>query len=145
VKPYACSHGKADEYFSEYSNIFFVNDEDINNDFYPLLPLTHLLITDYSSIFFDYVLLNKPIIFSPLEMPASERQFYYGYDRVTPGPKAENWNEVIEYIEEAVINPRKYEKERMVCRDTFNAFCDANSCNRIFRELEKISHRTGLL
>ena len=45
---------------------FFIEDEDLKNediDFYEILGASDLLITDYSSVYFDYLLLNKPIIF----------------------------------------------------------------------------------
>ena len=59
-------------------------------DVYPLLPLTDLLITDYSSIFFDYLYLNKPIIFFPYDYDKyirEDRSLKYDYNWVTPGPK----------------------------------------------------------
>ena len=58
---------KNERVFSEvYSNILFVSDENINQlgfQLYQFIPLTDALITDYSSISADYMLLNKPMIF----------------------------------------------------------------------------------
>lgn len=57
-------------------------------DIYPLLDRVDALITDYSSVFFDYLLLDRPIVFYPYDLAAySERPgFYWTYDAVTPGP-----------------------------------------------------------
>ena len=53
-----------------------------------LLLCTDVLVTDYSSVIFDYSLLNKPIIFYAydLEEYMEERAFYYDYKSFVPGP-----------------------------------------------------------
>ena len=60
-------------------------------DPYPLLRYTDALISDYSSIFFDYLLLDRPVVFYPYDLDAyrtRSRGMYDEYDVVTPGPKA---------------------------------------------------------
>jgi len=60
-------------------------------DVYPLLGHTHALISDYSSIFFDYLLLDRPILFYPYDLDEYQRlsrTLYDPYDQVTPGLKA---------------------------------------------------------
>ncbi len=37
-------------------------------DLYEVVNAADLLITDYSSIYFDYLLLDRPIIFTPLDL-----------------------------------------------------------------------------
>ena len=62
-----------------------------NADPYPLLRHTHALISDYSSIFFDYLLLDRPLVFYPYDLEAyrtRSRGLYDDYHHVTPGPKA---------------------------------------------------------
>ncbi|MCU9613257.1 CDP-glycerol glycerophosphotransferase family protein [Caldibacillus lycopersici] len=53
-----------------------------------LLSLTDLLITDYSALFFDFCLLQRPMIFYPYDLDAyqQERDFYYQYEELVPGP-----------------------------------------------------------
>lgn len=36
-------------------------------DFYNILNAVDILITDYSSIYFDFLLLDRPIIFTPID------------------------------------------------------------------------------
>lgn len=54
--------------FSEqYSNVQLVLDEDLAEkkiQLYEILPLTDCLISDYSSVTTDYLLLNKPLIYT---------------------------------------------------------------------------------
>jgi CDP-glycerol glycerophosphotransferase (TagB/SpsB family) len=60
-------------------------------DAYPILPRLHALLTDYSSIFFDYLVLDRPVAFFPYDLDEyrnDDRGLYFDYDEVTPGPKA---------------------------------------------------------
>lgn len=55
-----------DNFKSQYSNIAFLNNDylfDHDYDLYELLGDTDFLMTDFSSIYFDYLQLNKPIVF----------------------------------------------------------------------------------
>lgn len=53
-----------------------------------LLVLSDLLVTDYSSVIFDYSLLCRPIAFiaDDLEEYKSERDFYFPFESFIPGP-----------------------------------------------------------
>ncbi|MEN2767361.1 CDP-glycerol glycerophosphotransferase family protein [Ornithinibacillus xuwenensis] len=66
-----------------------------------LLGVTDILITDYSTVFFDYSLLNRPIIFysNDLEDYKNERDFYYDYEALIPGPIISNTDALINIIQ----------------------------------------------
>ena len=76
-----------------YSNITLLN-KDI--DIYPLLPKTDVLITDYSSIYYDYQLMpGKHIILYPFDYEdyiKNSRDLAYDFDTYTPGEKVHEWN-----------------------------------------------------
>jgi CDP-glycerol glycerophosphotransferase (TagB/SpsB family) len=62
-----------------------------DRDVYPVLCETDLLITDYSSIYFDFLLLDRPMIFFACDLNryrSEERPLLFDYDEMTPGPKA---------------------------------------------------------
>lgn len=70
---------------SEYIKI--INPE---HDPYPLLRMVDVLVTDYSSIYFDFLLTDKPIIFFPYDLKEylmESREMYFDYDEFTPGKK----------------------------------------------------------
>lgn len=71
-----------------------------NMDIYPLLCYSDALITDYSSIYFDYLFLNNPVIFYAFdrEQYENERGMYFDYDDVTPGPIATNQSELVDIL-----------------------------------------------
>ncbi len=89
----------------KYKNIFLL---DNNLDVYPILPFTDCLITDYSSIFFDYKLMKKEVILFPFdkeEYIAKDREMYYSYDFVTENQSvANNFEELIELIQSDKIS-----------------------------------------
>lgn len=129
----------------KFDNIWFIRDEDINGDIYPILSETDFLITDYSSVYFDYLLMNKPIIFAPFDIESyteTDRALYYNYQDVTPGPKAHNWEEVIACIKE-ISRYRKelmgrgdpYECERKRVNHLFNAYSDGNNNKRVYEAI----------
>lgn len=118
--------------------IIFLKDEDFEQDIYKIIPLTDYLITDYSSVYFDYLLLNKPIIFAPFDIDdylAEDRKFYYDYEKVTPGPKAKNWDEVITCIEESMNHPNKYKEDRDKINRIFNEYEDKENCQRVYEKI----------
>lgn len=123
----------------ELSNVIFICDEDIEQDIYHLLPHTDFLITDYSSVYFDYLLLNKPIIFAPFDIEdytKTDRELYYNYDEVTPGPKASNWEQVLAYIKEIVIEGHdNYKEQREQITKVFHEYKDGRSSERVFKEI----------
>jgi CDP-glycerol glycerophosphotransferase (TagB/SpsB family) len=124
----------------KFSNIIILDNNSINQDVYTILKLMDVLVTDYSSVYFDYLLLDRPIIFAPFDLEdylKKDREFYYDYDKVTPGPKARNWDEVLIYLKEAIEDPEKYRKEREKIKNIFHKYQDGNSSERVFNEIIK--------
>lgn len=84
---------------SQYSNIAIL---DKNLDVYPLLPFTNCLITDFSSIYYDYILMkHKQII---LYLPdysnyiAKDRDLAFDYDKYTIGEKIYTFEDLLSAI-----------------------------------------------
>lgn len=119
------------------SRIFSLSDEEFQ-DIYPILKETDILITDYSSIYFDFLLLNRPIIFAPFDIKNKQKKFFfYDYDTVTPGPKAKNWIEVFDCIEKEVKSDG-YKKERKKMLEMFNEFKDNQNSKRVFELIKNL-------
>ena len=80
------------------------NDRIVDLSDYPaindILIMTDLLITDYSSIVFEYSLLERPMIFyaDDLDSYEHERDFYYPYESFVPGPIVRTTDELIEVL-----------------------------------------------
>ena len=91
-------------------------------DIMEILNIFDLLITDYSSIYIDYLILNRPMIFLPYdkERYLQGRGMNFEYDKVTPGAKPESLREFMDRIHEAFSGKDPYFAERQRCNDFFN-------------------------
>jgi CDP-glycerol glycerophosphotransferase (TagB/SpsB family) len=129
-----------DDILNKCTRIYMPSEDEIP-DVYPILKNTDLLITDYSSVYFDFLLLDKPIIFAPFDLAEyllDDRKLYYEYDSVTPGPKAYNWKEVMKYMNEAINEPDKYKEERSHISQIFNTFADGQNSKRVYQKIIEI-------
>lgn len=88
-----------------------------------MLPFFDALITDYSSVYLDYVLLDRPIIYveDQLERYREIRGFAFEYTDINwPGPITNSKNEFLTQIEAVVSDNDDYLYERRFVRDTFH-------------------------
>lgn len=76
-------------------------NRDTLRDVQDILPYVSILISDYSGIWVDFLLLNRPIIFVPYDLEAYEDSegLLYDYDYVTPGPKVSSFGEFMSAIQ----------------------------------------------
>lgn len=88
-----------------------------------------ILIADYSSLIFEYSLLERPMLFFAydLEEYDRDRSFYYDYKSFVPGKIVTDTDEII-----AAIESKDFEGEKIKAfRETFMSACDGNSTRRI--------------
>lgn len=107
-----------------------------------LLKKETVLITDYSGIFFDYLLMDRPIIFANFDHQGylQRRELYWNYDKITPGPKAANWNELLSHLENIIVHRiDKYRNARQKLKDEVYKYNDCNSCARVLKEVYRVS------
>jgi len=81
----------------------FSNHEDIRE----LYVISDLLITDYSSVFFDYAILKRPMIFYVYDIDTYRdkiRGFYFDFENEAPGPLVTTTEEVITAVHDLERN-----------------------------------------
>ncbi|MFP7298703.1 CDP-glycerol glycerophosphotransferase family protein [Neobacillus niacini] len=100
-----------------------------------LLFITDLLITDYSSVCFEFALFNKPMLFFAfdLEEYKNERDFYYDYNSFIPGKLVRNSKEIVECINTELFLMEKIKP----FVDYFYDYKDGNSSERFVEEVIK--------
>ncbi len=102
-----------------------------------LLCAADILISDYSSLIFEYALLEKPMIFYAydLEEYESSRAFYYEYRSFVPGKIVTDTDGLIDTISRI---RHGYDKKKIAeFKDKFMSACDGKSAKRIFDEMIK--------
>lgn len=108
--------------------LVFINDSMYDN-LYSFIKDTDILVTDYSSIYFDYLLLKKPIILTPFDKDDycnNSRPMYYDYDDNIEGIRAHDWKEFID-----IVNNGKYYVPSQKTVDKYHSFQDGNSSKRV--------------
>jgi len=125
----------------KYSRIIFLKEDECEDINY-LLPHLDLIITDYSSVFYDYLILDRPIIFTPFDLEtysSKDKGLYEDYFKATPGVKCFNWDEVGLMMKENFGNQNdEYKERRMKVRLQMNHFVDMKNCERIVEFVKKV-------
>ena len=88
-------------------------DADIR--YYDILNAFDVMISDYSSIAFDYLLLNRPIVYliPDYEEYTSDRGFVFAHvEDYMPGDKAFNFNDMMIALQNAFSIPDQFKLER---------------------------------
>ncbi|GAA0604845.1 teichoic acid poly(glycerol phosphate) polymerase [Virgibacillus siamensis] len=88
----------------------FVYDLSAHEDIRELYLIADMLITDYSSVFFDYANLKRPMIFFVYDIDDYRdnlRGFYFDFEEKAPGPLVKTTDEVISAIKEIDVNGYK--------------------------------------
>jgi len=113
---------------------------DFFEDVQELLPFVDILISDYSGIWVDYLLLDRPMIFVPydLEDYEKDRGLLYNYYQITPGPKASTNKELIDSIQVYFLNPETDSDKRACVKKIFHEYEDGLAYKRIYEILKRI-------
>jgi len=113
----------------------FVYDYSTYNDINDLYLIADLLITDYSSVFFDYANLKRPMLFYVYDIEDYKdnlRGFYFDFEAKAPGPLVKTTEEIIREIE-------TIENGNFVYDEVFyNKFCyleDGYASKRVVEEI----------
>ena len=113
----------------------FAYDVSSYEDISHLYLISDLLITDYSSVFFDYANLQRPMLFYVYDIEKYRdklRGFYFDFEATAPGPLVKSSDAVIESI-------KAMELEKPVELDQFHEkFCALEDGQASRRIVEKV-------
>ncbi len=93
-----------------------------------------VLITDYSSIYVDFLLLNRPIVFLLYDLGQYAKEVGLvcdNYDFWTPGPKPSTFAEFLSALDRALTTPDAEAAKRLALNTIFNTHQTGDSSKRI--------------
>ena len=132
IRTHVAEQGSAAPYLGK--RIRFLGNEQAE-DVTGILNIFDCLITDYSSIYIDYLLTDKPMIFLPYDRQQylDGRGMNFDYDDVTPGPKPETFNDFLD-----ALSPKEdfWKSKRTRVNRLFNEIqhpCAADICNKVLK------------
>ena len=109
-----------------------------------VLSITDVLITDYSSIFFDYLVTNKPIIFYCWDKEGyeAERGLYFS-ENLLPGPVETTIFGVVERLQNLTQVQDEYKDKYQEMKDKMCSYQDGNVtakiANYIFKQEQEVN------
>lgn len=122
----------------EYSNLYFL---DGNVDMYCILPYTHVLITDYSSVIYDYILMPEKsvVLFHyDYEEYVNSREFIFDLKDNIVGKKVYSFDELLSTIKNADYEMDENLRQRII--DKFwGKTATYDSCYMILEKLSLLS------
>ena len=108
----------------------FVYEIQASVDISELYLVSDILITDYSSVFFDYAILNRPIYFYMFDKQSYAKElrgFYFDIEATLPGDIVEKEHELLDKISEKRYDYKKLED----FNKQFNAWHDGTSSKKV--------------
>ncbi|MBP1967064.1 CDP-glycerol glycerophosphotransferase family protein [Paenibacillus aceris] len=130
--PHHEMQGYLNAFSTRSSNIIIANERDY--DVQKLLKESALLITDYSSIAFDFAYMRKPVIYYQFDVNMYfEKHYpkgYFEYDRDGFGPTVHKEDELISGIEDLVSRDLSNDQRYLERINLFFPLFDRNNCER---------------
>lgn len=92
-----------------------------------------VLITDYSSVMFDYTITGKPVLFlaPDIERYRAERGFYFDFENEAPGPILKSAGEVVETLGKLPEIAKSFQSAYKHWQAKFNSLEDGGASERV--------------
>lgn len=120
----------------------FLRVADSSEDIAGLFAEADALITDYSSVMFDYALLDRPMFFYTYDLERYRdelRGWYFDFEKEAPGPLSRDTESLINDIKdlsEGGPESLKWQEKRRAFKERFAGFEDGHASERTARKLE---------
>lgn len=112
------------------------------NDIYPAIKYVDILVTDYSTVCYNFLLCSKPIIFfwyDSEEYKAKDRSLYEDFENLLMGPRVTTFDALLDVLDKCINNKNNFIKENLKkinhCRNIANKYIDSNSSQRVYEEI----------
>lgn len=104
-------------------------------DAYPLMSLADCLLTDYSSVAYDFLLTGRPQVFFPYDLVkyvAKDRAMFYPFQDMAPGPHPTKQNQLFKILHSILVEGKDTHADTRddLARKLFSHL-DGNAAERI--------------
>lgn len=116
----------------------FIYDFSHHEDIRELYLIADMLITDYSSVFFDYANLRRPMLFYVYDIEEYRdklRGFYFDFEKHAPGPLVRTTEELIEEIKKIAEFGFTPTEDILAFYDKFCYLEDGRATERVVKEI----------
>jgi CDP-glycerol glycerophosphotransferase (TagB/SpsB family) len=124
--------------FKKHQDVIFINEDKTYRD---IFAETDIMVTDYSSVAFDFAYLRKPIVYCHFDRDEffngshSYTEGYFDYERDGFGPVCLDVKSTIDTIKKTVDSGCKMENKYLNRVNETFAFSDKNSSERVLEKL----------
>ncbi|KAF5084136.1 Teichoic acid poly(glycerol phosphate) polymerase [anaerobic digester metagenome] len=140
-KPHSHDENLFQVYNGEHIHILLNDDlQKAGNTIYDFLNAVDILVTDYSSVYFDFLHLNRPIVFHvpDIEGYRKRRGFILEPFRDwAPGETSTDVDELIGALTNTLADPDRWEPERVRLRRLLFRYIDDLASERVCRLIEQ--------
>ncbi|MFA6715849.1 MAG: CDP-glycerol glycerophosphotransferase family protein [Victivallaceae bacterium] len=145
-KPHPHDQALVLDYLHDYplKNMLVLKDEALSEnklDLYELLNAGELLMTDYSSVYDDYLLLERPVLFIPVDISSyrENRGFVIeSFEDWTPGPKVFDQKALQDEMSRCLTDKDYYSDQRKMIRNLQHRYKDGESSKRLWKFIDAV-------
>ncbi len=122
------------------SRIIDLKDHDVSEINF-MLKDADLLITDYSSAYFDFLLTERPIIFAAFDLKeylSGSRDMYFDYESTVAGPIVKNWDELMKSLK-SIWKEKRYKDLIVEKNNIYNKYHDSDNSKRVYQAIIKLT------
>lgn len=124
--------------WSPYKGFVYTFDE--TKDIAWLYLVSDMMITDYSSVMFDYSLLNRPMLFFAYDLETYKnelRGFYFDFIKEAPGPISRDTDRLIKDIKE--YDEDEWKEKYTAYHEKFNSVDDGHASQKVIDVIKEVS------
>lgn len=123
------------------SCVRYVTDAELsaqNLSLYDVLRDTDALITDFSSIYFDFMMLNRPIAFAGGDADEYEKNRGFSLEKpkdFMPGAFLASEEQFVSFVKAVAQGTDEYKLQREKVNKICNTFSNGGGCERVLKEI----------
>lgn len=125
----------------EMSNIIITDNNYLNGkQVYDFLTETDALITDYSSVYYDYLMIDRPIALAVEDLEEFSKKWPMYFDDFKANYKCPYINTIEDlkkFIRDVATDNDEFKEERLKAKHRFYDFTDGKTCERVYKFMVK--------